>query len=600
MRLKIKAKKRTGGGDNGNKFNGAKPAIKELPSYLCPQPINSGVPQPIIDGLFDFSHLQSFFSAMEIICPELQINNNAYKTSWLGANNIVKLSRDNDNSHKGVLLFDGGNEQPVFIKRIHLLNPSNAMEGEYILSSECSLSAPREPLMATLGKINDPMNEAYVDALFASIASKLVESGISPHWCKCFGTLSGRVDKYLYDISDEYDTLKYKPWWKRNIKRGIFSIIVENDESDDESGDESGDDSDNEKITPLFKIASNDLSNDDFEELTEDIIHTTVSSDVSESDADIPECSGVMCINPPKLCLRRVSISQNNTGGSDSDESECDEFATNTYAEFTNYPVQISLLEYAEGTMDMLLDEEEPDYSAEKDARWKAWLFQIIAALNIAQYYFGFVHNDLHTSNVMWSTTNEPYLYYKLINGENIKYLRVPTFGRIMKIIDFGRASYHLPGCGGFIISDAFYPGNDAGTQYNCNPFYDNEKPRIEPNVSFDLSRLSVSLIESLYPIRPMSVSPLKIMSEEEGLQYAETESSVYNMLWSWLQDDTGRNVLRSPDGEERYGDFNLYRAIAADVHSARPSEQLVLPLFDDYHFDGDLSDIKHIYKLFL
>jgi len=97
-----------------------------------------------------------------------------------------------------------------------------------------------------------------------------------------------------------------------------------------------------------------------------------------------------------------------------------------------------------------------------------------------------------------------------------------------------------------------------------------------------------------------MSVSPLKIMSEEEGLQYAETESSVYNMLWSWLQDDTGRNVLRSPDGEERYGDFNLYRAIAADVHSARPSEQLVLPLFDDYHFDGDLSDIKHIYKLFL
>jgi hypothetical protein len=153
-----------------------------------------------------------------------------------------------------------------------------------------------------------------------------------------------------------------------------------------------------------------------------------------------------------------------------------------------------------------------------------------------------------------------------------------------MKIIDFGRATFTLPEPGGFFISDAFFPGNDAAEQYNCEPFYDDAYgSKVEPNPSFDLCRLAVSLLESLYPERPDAAKPVRTMSREGAKIYTETVSSVYNLLWAWLQDDNGKNVLRSPDGEERYPDFDLYKAIAAEVHGAVPCRQFERPLFTGY-----------------
>jgi hypothetical protein len=84
-----------------------------------------------------------------------------------------------------------------------------------------------------------------------------------------------------------------------------------------------------------------------------------------------------------------------------------------------------------------------------------------------------------------------------------------------------------------------------------------------------------VSLIESLYPTRPDPVKPIKIMYKEGAKMYTETNSSLYNLLWGWLIDKKGKNVLRCPDGRERYPDFDLYKAIGSDVKSAVPSRQL-------------------------
>ena len=53
-----------------------------------------------------------------------------------------------------------------------------------------------------------------------------------------------------------------------------------------------------------------------------------------------------------------------------------------------------------------------------------------------------------------------------------------------------------------------------------------------------------------------------------------ETVSPLYNLLWSWLLDDTGKNVLIEADGEERFPDFDLYKHISAHVHGAIPSRQ--------------------------
>jgi len=110
-----------------------------------------------------------------------------------------------------------------------------------------------------------------------------------------------------------------------------------------------------------------------------------------------------------------------------------------------------------------------------------------------------------------------------------------------------------------------------------------------------------VSLIDSLFPERPTAASPVRIMSKEPGKMYTETVSPVYNLLWSWLLDDEGINVLRTPDGEERYPEFDLYCALAADVHSAVPKHQLLKPLFQKYRTEvlGTITS-EPIYDLFL
>ena len=64
-------------------------------------------------------------------------------------------------------------------------------------------------------------------------------------------------------------------------------------------------------------------------------------------------------------------------------------------------------------------------------------------------------------------------------------------------------------------------------------------------------------------------------------------------------EDDEGKNVLRRPDGEERYPDFDLYRALAADVHRAVPSKQIERPLFSSYRCSAVPSG-ETVYNLFI
>jgi len=260
-------------------------------------------------------------------------------------------------------------------------------------------------------------------------------------------------------------------------------------------------------------------------------------------------------ISEPRVRIRKLSPTSADSSHSDaSDETDEEDDYCDYYAEFTDFPVQITLLERAEGTLDELLDAEEEETADEttKEQRWRAWMFQVIAALSAAQHWFGFVHNDLHTNNVMWTRTETPYIYYRITHGTGAKkaehLYRVPTYGYVMKIIDFGRASFWLPEPAGFFISDAFYPGNDASHQYNCEPFFEARNgKKVEPNPSFDLSRLAVSMLESLWASRPPTATPIKIMSREGNKTYAETTSALYNMMWEWLTDDAipSKQLLR-------------------------------------------------------
>jgi hypothetical protein len=173
----------------------------------------------------------------------------------------------------------------------------------------------------------------------------------------------------------------------------------------------------------------------------------------------------------------------------------------------------------------------------------------------------------------------------------------VPTYGKIFRLIDFGRSIFSVNKH--VIVSDDFRPGNDADGQYSFKPLSPNSHEVVEPNPSFDLSRLAVSVFESLFPEKPAESESQTILSEEDGLVVRETVSPLYNCLWSWMVDDDDKNILQEPDGAERFPDFDLYKHIAAKVHSAEPFSQINKMPFSQFKtLDGCAGE--KVYSLFI
>ena len=215
-------------------------------------------------------------------------------------------------------------------------------------------------------------------------------------------------------------------------------------------------------------------------------------------------------------------------------------------------------MDVCQATFDSLIMEHGEDMS---NAEWIAIMMQIIMILVTYQKVFDMTHNDLHTNNIMYNKTKQKNLYYKF-NGTVYK---VPTYGRIFKIIDFGRAIYQY-GTNRF-MSDSFSFRADAATQYNTEPYFNPNKKRIEPNRSFDLCRLACSLIDYV----------IDDLNETKRL---ETLPAYKRIIVEWCCDDNGLNMLYKSNGLERYPDFKLYKMITRCVHKHNPDVQLLRPEF--------------------
>jgi hypothetical protein len=220
-------------------------------------------------------------------------------------------------------------------------------------------------------------------------------------------------------------------------------------------------------------------------------------------------------------------------------------------------------------------------------------VFQIIAGLSCAQTLLGFTHNDLHTKNIVWSDTEDEFIYYTSRAGQ---VFRVPTYGKLFRIIDFGRAIFTINGQ--MFISDDFKPGNDADGQYCFSPLNQRVVSEIPPNPSFDLCRLAVSLVDGIFGTIPKKKEGGAVLSSEEDFIVYETTSQLYNMIWSWMIDDFGENIFVNPDGTERFPDFELYNHIAAHIHRAVPSQQISNPVFDEFQVGSAPAGTK-VYSLF-
>jgi hypothetical protein len=216
----------------------------------------------------------------------------------------------------------------------------------------------------------------------------------------------------------------------------------------------------------------------------------------------------------------------------------------NLHAIIDRFPVQVIAMERYTDTLDSLLGELTPE-------EMTSAMMQVIMTLLAYQKAFQFTHNDLHTNNVMYVETDVPYLYYTY---NQTKY-KVPTYGKIYKIIDFGRSIYTFQHRR--FVSDSFSPDGDAASQYNIEPFFDCASHIVPANESFDLCRLACCILEN------------------------ETDTSeIYDVIEEWCLDDKGESVLFTADGEERYPDFELYRMIARTVHAHTPEAQLKRPIF--------------------
>lgn len=479
---------------------------------------------------------------------------------------------------------------PIWIRPVHLLEPLDCMEGEYVMPNDGSLPAPRAAWQKTLRKLNDPFNEAYTDAVFACMASRLVETGRSPHWCRFYGTFNGRAPTYKYTITDDLPDIEDEDWYRDGLKSGAFEVWME--DAYDPTITERLEQPWAQGKRRLLGDAGSSHDADSEKELDAESEDEADAEDSKSSAGELEEVdielSGEVATlrRPPVRLSSRVTSDSASSAGSGSGSEESDDLEYKLL--LRNFPVQMTVLERCEGTMDNLMEDEvseeaTPDMRETKEQRWTAWMFQVVAGLATAQQFYDFVHNDLHTNNVMWSGTGETHLYYHVVGAPGgDRFYSVPTYGRIMKIIDFGRATFRPPTSNNRMwFPDSYAPGADAWGQYNCGPYFDQTKPKVLPNKSFDLARLAVAVLDTLWPEPPAAQEPRKALTREPGRIQHETQSPLWNLLWLWLTDRHGKNILWKPDGSDRYPEFDLYCAIARDVHGAVPAQQLTLPLFD-------------------
>jgi hypothetical protein len=482
-------------------------------------------------------------------------------------------------------------KKPVFIKCGPLLDPIRYMIGKYNIQDDKIRALPTLLSNAenTLPKIVDKNNTAYVDCFFSFLTNKLAEHHDFVHGLGFYGSFLGIQDKYKMNIIDDVDYLKTSNFFNENIGRHFHCSLLNNTTSYTNFGSRGNKNKLN--ISETSNTSEISVLELELDELVESDIILNEDEEIVYEKAD-----SVSIVSRPSNASSSDNNSEINYSSEEEDDDENEEEDENEGSNnssqssienseesssensegdelsiyIDNFPVQLICLEKCDGTLDDLFVKNE--ITEEIGA---SILFQIVMTLITYQKTFHFTHNDLHTNNIMYVNTTEEFIYYKY----NSKLYKVPTYGKIYKIIDFGRGIYKFQGKS--YCSDSFAAGGDGHTQYNCEPYMNQNKARIDPNYSFDLCRLGCSIYDFI------------IDDEEDPSDYDEFQKTIDR----WCLDDNGKNVLYKKNGEERYPEFKLYKMIARTVHQHLPQEQLQYPLFSQFEFGDKVeNDIKIMY----
>ena len=485
--------------------------------------------------------------------------------------------------------------QKVFIKMAPLLDPFKYLVGKYNYNDPYLFNLPSLPSSKIHPKIADPNNSSYIDGFFSFLTNQLLHEHQFIHGVEYYGSFLAVKNDFKINVIDDLDYLTQSDFFvkQQNIlfKVEDYSHLINNSSLNEK------------KLLPLnishsLKSNSSALSLKSIDEnLFENIFQTNNSlvslndiktmgvelldiTNSNEFDISLLSEKKSKTLKSGSTCSSRTSYtnendndneeqpnsetnqssekdndfnseSDNNTEYTDVNSESDDLEEESLFLTFPKFPVQVICMEHCENTFDNLIIN-----GNLSDDEWFSALMQIIMILITYQKIFSFTHNDLHTNNIMYVPTNRKFLFYTYKK----KTYKVPTFGKIYKIIDFGRAIYKLNGK--LFCSDSFQAGGDAATQYNTEPYFNDKKPRLEPNFSFDLCRLACSIFDY-------------VVDDFEMIKNLNECSPIVKLIVEWCIDDNGINVLYKNNGTERYPDFKLYKMIARYVHNHTPTSQL-------------------------
>ena len=473
-------------------------------------------------------------------------------------------------------------KKDVFVKFSPLLDPLKFITGKYNFKDPRTIALPSLDASACSTKIGNVNNCSYTDAFFSYLSNMLLEKHGFVHGVPFYGSALAIQNRFRFNVADDLDFVKDSDFFMNNM--GKHCTLDENAEAllRDFSG--SGSRTNRQKISIMDAVDADIETIDiiDFNTPSEEILKDALleyekvdntnnvdKEDKEDKDDDDKEnnsdkdddddSSGSSCSDETEDEEEEGNGEKDEEKDGENEDSDWETDSSSemdkeepVYCYLHDFPVQMIFQERCDGTFDELLMQK--TFGQEELI---AGLFQIIMILLTYQKAFDFTHNDLHTNNIMFVHTDESHINYCF---ENTWY-RVPTYGRIYKLIDFGRAIYRYQDK--TFCSDSFAPNGDAYSQYNCEPFLNESKPRLEPNYSFDLCRLGCSLYD--------------FVSDEIKDRDAD------ELIKKWCSDDDDKNVVYKKNGQERYPNFKLYKMIARTVHNHVPKNQLSSPVFSAF-----------------
>ena len=536
---------------------------------------------------------------------ETNYNNVNLNHRWV-IENINDSMDDDDRLFNCVIKDTNANvtkDKDVFFKMAPLLDPFKYLIGKYNINDPNLFNLPTyQSNAATVhSKILDMNNSAYVDGFFSYLTSQLIHNHHFVNGVDYYGSFLAIKNNFSLNIIDDLEYLSKSDFFNKH--KNVLFEVDEYDEYDEY------DDCDDRRAQPKIPIkihTDEDINVDEciaidenmFEDIFEPVISLAEMKDLSLNLIDVEVFNmdnSTTTLKSTSTCSSRTSYTEENGEsvpvnmlGKRNDEctehrEESEEGSTKGSVEGStkgsvdegsddltdeeeiieatlhNFPVHVICMEHCANTFDELIINDE--LSGDE---WFASLMQVIMILITYQKAYAFTHNDLHTNNIMYVKTDKKFLYYCF----NKKYYKVPTYGKIYKIIDFGRSIYRFDNK--VFCSDSFQPGGDAATQYNIEPYFNEKKPRLDPNYSFDLCRLACSIFDY-------------VIDDMRDIAHLDKCEPISRLIAEWTMDDNGINVLYKNNGAERYPDFKLYKMIARCVHKHTPQAQLERPEFSKY-----------------